>query len=245
MAKTPEKKVKENNVRRKTGVVRVSFKSEAAYLYMRGNQGTILNNAMYRLGELFKLTSTSYDKVVFNQIKDWFEQDIISPAIKELEDLNNQLKGLQDEVDSGLEFINVKNPNMTLEFDVIHKSHGEIFNIVRKIDFLMDDIETLLLTGVDDDDNIEDSSRNQMSLILNNISRKIFTVTKPGKRNGGPFNTLYFVQQLKLGVFSLYPEDKVTELSEVEVKQENEPTKIILKDESNVVQPDAELAEAI
>ncbi|MGI2115605.1 hypothetical protein ACRWQL_00080 (plasmid) [Shewanella sp. HL-SH4] len=246
MAKSPAKNVKENIVRRKTGVVRITFKSEATYLYMRSNQGGILNNAMYRMAELFKLTSTSYNKVLLNQIKDWFEKEIILPATTELENLNNQLKHLQEEVDSGLEFINVKNPNMTLEFDVIHKSHGEIFNVIRKIDFLMDDIETLLLTGVDDDENIEDSSRSQMNLILNSISRKIFAVTKPGKRDGGPFNSLYFVQQLKLGVFSLYPDDKETE----EVPGSKPATEInsvnkSLNKKIDVEQTENELAEAV
>ncbi|QIR16433.1 hypothetical protein [Shewanella aestuarii] len=251
MAKSPENKSKDVNVRRKTGVVRLSFKSESTFLYMRSNQGSILNNAMYRMAELFKLTSTSYDKVVFNQIKEWFDTEIIEVATKEIESLRNQLTELQNEVDTGLEFINVKNPNMTLDFDVIHKSHGEIFNIVSKIDFLMDDIETLLLTGIDDDDDIEGASRNQMNLILNNISKKIFTVTKPGKRNGGPFNTMYFVQQLKLGVFSLYPEKNIEEQSieKTDITNAKSTEESLIKEfdkgQSDIVVNQNELAEAV
>ncbi len=217
----------DKQLRRKTGVVRLTFKSESVFLFMRKSAGDNLNNAMYRIGELFKMTSRSHDKKLYTELCNWFDNEVIASAKVDIENLKNQLKALQEETDSELTFLNVKNPDMTIDVEIIHKSHGAIFNILNQVDFLMDDIETLILSGIDDDEDIEDSSRAKMNLIINNISRKIFTVTKPGKRDGGPFNSLFFIQQLQKGVFSLYPKK--------ETVQEDTPTKIENKEDDEIM----------
>lgn len=207
---------KEKPTRRKTGVVRLTFKSESVFLFMRKGPGENLNNAMYRMGELFKMTSRSHDKKLFNNLVDWFSTEVIIPSKLEIDGLKKQLEVLREESDSGIEFLSIKNPEMNIDIDVIHKSHGEIISLLTEIDFLMDDIETLLLSGIDDDDEVEESSRVKMHLIINNIARKIFTVTKPGKRNGGAFSAVYFIQQLQQGVFSLYPEGESNKPNQAE-----------------------------
>lgn len=233
--------------RRKTGVARLTFKSESVYLFMRKTPGDNLNNAMYRMGELFKMTSRSHDKELFNSLIEWFNNQVIIPADTEIEGLKTQLEILREEADSGIEFLDIKNPDMFIDVDVIHKSHGQIFTLLSKIDFVMDDIEALVLSGIDDDDNIEESSRLKMNLIINTIARKIFTVTKPGKRNGGAFSPVFFIQQLQQGVFSLYPEKMTNENTK-------QPEAIIISDttekQTDINSPilsanESELAEAV
>ncbi|WP_076415060.1 hypothetical protein [Shewanella sp. UCD-KL12] len=241
----------EKPTRRKTGVVKQSFKSESVYLSMRKTPGTNLNNAMYRMGELFKMTSRSHDKQLHNQLVEWFNTEVLIPAELEIASLESQLAALRDDSDSGIEFISIKNPDMFLEIDIIHKSHIQILSLLTKVDFLMEDIELLLLSNIDDDDGIEESSRTNMNLIINNMSRKIFTVTKPGKRNGGAFSAVYFIQQLQQGVFSLFPEIGTTlpsDSSENQPNIETENVSEILNSDSpnnelNADQP--ELAKAV
>ncbi|MCU8005874.1 hypothetical protein [Shewanella sp. SM96] len=202
------KKSKEDvveSVRRKTGVAEMQLKSESIYLYMRGQSGGTLNNAMYRLGELFKMTSRSANKTTHNMIKEWFENDIISAAKLETEKLMASLEALQEQIVAGINFVDIKSPDMTIPVNIIHKSHLEVINLVSQIDFIMDEIETISLSCPWDEE-IEQTSRTQALLILNNIASKIFKVTKPGKRDGGQFSPIFFIEGLNKGVFTLYPD---------------------------------------
>jgi len=193
------------SVRRKTGVAEMQLKSESIYLYMRGQSAGTLNNAMYRLGELFKMTSRSANKTTHNMIKEWFENDIISAAKLETESLMASLEALQEQIVPGISFIDIKTPDMTIPVNIIHKSHLEILNLVSQIDFIMDEIETISLSCPWEEE-IDHASRTQALLILNTIASKIFKVTKPGKRDGGQFSPIFFIEGLNKGVFTLYPD---------------------------------------
>ncbi|MBB1438452.1 hypothetical protein [Shewanella sp. SG41-4] len=235
----------DSQVRRKTGVAQIELKSESVFLHMRGQAGDALNNSLYRLGELFKMTNRSANKTTYNMLKEWFQNEIINVAEIEIEKLATHFESLQSDVIPGYSFVDIKNPQMNLDINIIHKSHIEVINIISKIDFIMDDIEAIALSGTFDDE-VEQSSRNQALLILNNISTKIFKVTKPGKRNGGAFSPVYFLEGLQKGVFSLYPDDnqpnndksndKVITLESKEVKT---------KSDNSVEQSSVELTEAI
>lgn len=193
-------------VRRKTGVAQMQLKSESIFLYMRGQSGDSLNNAMYRLGELFKMASRSTNKSTHSKIKEWFENEIISPAKKEAERLMFSLETLQEQIVAGISFSDIKSPDMTIPVSIIHKSHLEVINLITQIDFIMDEIETISLSCPWGDDEIEHASRTQSLIILNTISSKIFKITKPGKRNGGQFSPVFFIEGLNKGVFTLYPD---------------------------------------
>lgn len=232
-------------VRRKTGVANVELKSESVFLHMRGQSGEALNNALYRLGELFKMTSRSSNKNTYNKLKEWFNDEILSVADKEIDNLCTHFESLQNELVPSYSFVDIKNPVMNLDINIIHKSHIEVINVISKIDIVMDDIEALSLSGAFDDE-IEQSSRNQALLILNNISSKIFKVTKPGKRNGGSFSPVFFLEGLQKGVFTLYPDakpDAEDNVVKMENKNESNETSEIedeAKDQTNV-----ELTEAV
>ncbi|GGP59128.1 hypothetical protein GCM10009347_26940 [Shewanella algicola] len=235
MANQPNRKgSNESPVRRKTGVAQIELKSEAVYLHMRGQSGEALNNSLYRLGELFKMTNRSTNKTTYNMLKEWFQNEIISIADNEIDKLSSHFDSLQSELIPGYSFVDIKNPDMNLEINIIHKSHIEVINIISKIDLIMDDIEAIALSGTFDDD-IEQSSRNQALLILNNISSKIFKVTKPGKRNGGPFSPVFFLEGLQKGVFSLYP-DAEKESNVVNIESTND---------KNTAEESVELTEAV
>lgn len=62
----------------------LEFKSEAVFLFMRSRSGRTLNNAMYRIAELFKMTNNANNLEVFNQLKEWFSNEIIGKAQKKL-----------------------------------------------------------------------------------------------------------------------------------------------------------------
>ncbi|SUJ10043.1 hypothetical protein [Shewanella morhuae] len=223
-----------DTVRRKTGVAQMQLKSESIYLYMRGQSGDTLNNAMYRLGELFKMTSRSTNKSTHTKIKEWFENEIIAPAKTEAESLMCSLETLQEQIVAGISFSDIKTPDMTIPVSIIHKSHLEVINIITQIDFIMDEIETISLSCSWDDDEIENISRTQALLILNNISSKIFKVTKPGKRNGGQFSPIFFIEGLNKGVFTLYPDLIENSNNIVSIKSnDNNIEPVIDKDEAN------------
>lgn len=98
----------------------------------------------------------------------------------------------------------------------------------------MDEIETISLSCSWDDDEIENISRTQALLILNNISSKIFKVTKPGKRNGGQFSPIFFIEGLNKGVFTLYPDLIENSNNIVSIKSnDNHIEPVIDKDEAN------------
>jgi hypothetical protein len=250
MAQSPKTKRKveaETQVRRKTGVARVELKSESIYLHMRGQSGDALNNSLYRLGELFKMTNRSSNKTTYNTLMQWFEKEIISTSNKDIEKLVSYFDSLQENILPGFEFIDIKNPDMALEINIIHKSHLEIINIISRVDLIMDDIEALSLSGSWEDD-IEQSARNQALLILNNISSRIFKATKPGKRNGGPFSPVVFLEGLQNGVFTLYQESDVTDDNVVNIDDKSQTTKdenIQVEDNNKTSTSNAELTEAV
>jgi hypothetical protein len=231
----------EEPVRRKTGVAKIDLKSESVYLHMRGQAGDALNNSLYRLGELFKMTNRSANQTTYNMLKEWFQKDIISVADNDIDKLVNYFQSLQNELAPGYSFIDIKNPVMSLDISIIHKSHLEIINIISKIDFVMDDIEAFSLSGSFDDD-IEKSSRQQALIILNNISSKIFKVTKPGKRNGGPFSPVFFLEGLQKGVFSLYPDAPLNEKDNVVNMKSKVEDVLVVEKPTNT---DIELAEVV
>ncbi|MEH6454693.1 MAG: hypothetical protein V7749_00095 [Cocleimonas sp.] len=231
----------DQQVRRKTGVAKIDLKSEAVYLHMRGQAGDALNNSLYRLGELFKMTNRSANQTTYIKLKEWYENEIISVADNDIDKLVNYFQSLQNELAPGYSFIDIKNPVMNLDISIIHKSHLEVINIISKIDFVMDDIEAFALSGSFDDD-IEKSSRHQALIILNNISSKIFKVTKPGKRNGGPFSPVFFLEGLQKGVFSLYPDAIMNEeINVVNMESKSEAVLVVEKPTNT----DIELTEVV
>ena len=244
MATQKNASIKNSNdqtVRRKTAVTKIELKSEAVYLHMRGQSGEAIHKSLYRMGELFKMTHRSSDKKVYNTIKDWFQTEIIDVAEQDIDKLVNYFEALQSELVPGYSFLDIKNPKMDLEFSIIHKSHLDIINLISKIDIVMDDIEAIALSGSFDDD-IENNARNQALSILNNIASKIFKITKPGKRNGGPFSPGFFLEGLQKGVFTLYPDpDTKVESNVVNMDSKNESELIAKKTDTENV----ELTEAV
>jgi hypothetical protein len=245
MATQQNSKLKNNEeqtVRRKTAIAKMELKSEAVFLHMRGQAGEAIHKSLYRMGELFKMTHRSSDKKAYNTIKEWFQTEIIDFTNKDIDKLVNYFETLQSQLVPGYIFLDIKNPNMDLEFSIIHKSHLEIINLISKIDIVMDDIEAIALSGSFDDD-IENSARNQALSILNNISSKIFKVTKPGKRNGGPFSPGFFLENLQKGVFTLYPD------ADTDTKVKSNVVNMDSKNESKLsdkkTKSDVELTEAV
>ncbi|GIU41076.1 hypothetical protein TUM3794_20680 [Shewanella colwelliana] len=207
--KSNSKTVNKDTVRRKTGVAELELKSEAVFLFMRSRSGKTLNNAMYRIAELFKMANNANNIDVFNQLKDWYSNEVIGKAQEEINNLVEHYEKLQEGNISSINFIDIKNPSMKVKFDVIHKSHMAVIDLISKIDFIMDDIEAMELSSSWSDDSIEKSSRTQALYILTQISMKVFKTTKPGKRDGGAFNAAYFIDGLKSGVFTLYPDEAI------------------------------------
>lgn len=241
MATTPKSKEDVvDTVSRKTGIAQINLKSEAAFLYMRGQSGKTLNNAMYRLGELFKMTGRSANKSTHTMIKEWYENDIILPAKSEVENLMSALETLQEQIVPGITFVDVKNPDMSISVNIIHKSHLDVINLISQIDFMMDEIETISLSCSWDDE-IEQTSRTQALLILNNIASRIFKVTKPGKRNGGQFSPIFFIEGLNKGVFTLYPDLVENDNKVVNIKPSE---KVNIKDSEEVID-NTDLTEAV
>ncbi|MFV7762341.1 hypothetical protein ACNPKZ_17505 [Shewanella algae] len=206
--RTPKSNSKDT-IRRKTGVAELEFKSEAVFLFMRSRSGRTLNNAMYRIAELFKMTNNANNLEVFNQLKEWFSNEIIGKAQKEIEKLIAHYEKLQEESISSINFVDIKNPSMKVKFDVIHKSHMAVIDLISKIDFIMDDIEAMELSSSWNEDSVEKDSRTQALYILTQISMKVFSTTKPGKREGGAFSAEFFIEGLKSGVFTLYPDETI------------------------------------
>lgn len=229
-----DKKDTKNLVKRKTGVAKLKLKSESVFLYMRGQSGENLNKSLYRIGELFKMTSRSTNKDSFNKIRTWFVSEILDYGQKEIDKLMNHFETLQDNTIPGISFVDIKSPDMELDISIIHKSHAEIINLITKIDYIMDEIETMSLSGSWDDDGLEQTARTQALLILNTIALKIFKVTKPGKRNGGAFSAVYFLEGLQSGVFTLYPDE-----SDVKNEKVDNSTEIVKETKTE------ELSEAV
>lgn len=203
MSDNSKPKNNQPTIRRKTGVIKLPLKSETMFRYLSSPTGDIANNALLRIGELLLMAQRRRNMDIFEDIQTWYTQTVLEGAQKNIESLEAQAEVLSEE--TMIEFDDFKSPEMIIEFNIIHPSHHAYIKLIQRLDTVVDEIESHILAGAGESSDTN-SMRNQVYQIIRSISDLIFKVTKPGKRDGGPFKTDYFIEQLKNGVFSLYPD---------------------------------------
>lgn len=190
----------EPRVRRRVLNLKMKVKSEAMFLALRDNALSTLNNSMYRIGELYKLAERHYSRDILNQVNDWYIKNIINDVSAYSEQLKELSENLSNEVQ--FELGEMATPNMEITFEVIHNSLPELIKQLQIIDRQLESIEVDVLCGAGELDTIQQVKKH-LKHQLDLISSKIFRVTTPGKRNGGPFNARYYLDQIRDGVFSM------------------------------------------
>jgi hypothetical protein len=189
-----------NIVRRRVGIKTLTLRSEIMFQNLRDQSSQKLNNAMYRLGELYKMAERYYTSDILKQIDDWFKSNIIAELSRYRDELSQFAEALSSEADTDIDECEI--PQMDVRFEVIHKSFSEMLTEIKRIDITLEEIEMSLLCGAGDFDTNKLVIR-QVKHQIEIISAKIFRVTSPGKRNGAAFNTRYFLDQLRDGVFTM------------------------------------------
>lgn len=233
--------IKEKQIRRRTGVINQCINSEYLFFLLKGNTGSYLNNAMYRLGELFIFAQQRRDKEIIADINKWYRDQVLSFITNEIKELKADIDVITDRDNSELSFDSFKKPNMFFEFDVIHNSYPKLINLICQLDALTEELEINSLLGVATDEEFH-HLKNRIYNVIGHAGKLIFKVTQPGKRNGGSYNVSYFYDQLKNGVFSFYPEQPSENQSQTNAEEKQVNPQI---DEITIQSDPAELKQAI
>ncbi|MBW8191382.1 hypothetical protein K0504_10060 [Neiella marina] len=179
--------------RRKVMQVNLKLASEQLYLFMR-KEGSVTLGAFERIGSLIKMLANN--PPLQQQLTAWVDA-LFEEENKELVKMQAQKDVLAKSLTVDLPPVSVPD-SYQIDIEVAHPIYWRFIELIQALDGLLDEVEVLWLAGVADDDNLE-SARRQAITIIRRTSMKIFTVTAPGKREGGKFDPSKFIAALKLG----------------------------------------------
>lgn len=184
----------------KTLEAHIKYQSDFMHGYLTRNEMSILN-IFERLGAIFRMART--DRGAYTKVRDWHYEKNIAIAAMQVETLQEQREQIASKVEIMSETtINVPD-SYQITFELSHPVGNSITQLIKTLDSELAEIEKLFMSGLLDDLEYEQASR-QAIAVMSGVVDRIYKVTSPGKREGGPFSVALYMNYLRDPKFDLH-----------------------------------------
>lgn len=178
----------------------IQYQSDFMHAYLTRNEMSILN-IFERLGAIFRMART--DRAAYTKVRDWHYEKNIAIAAMQIETLQEQ----REQLASKVEFVTEANINIPdsykITFELSHPVGNSITQLIKTLDSELAEIEKLFMSGLLDDLEYEQASR-QAIAVMSGVVDRIYKVTSPGKREGGAFSVALYMNFLRDPNFDLH-----------------------------------------